>query len=387
MPRISIIMPTFNSERYVEESILSVTAQTEPDFELILADDGSTDGTMEVLNRLAANDHRIVICPPSRTGSAGAARNRGLARARGNYIAFLDDDDLYHPEKIRQTAAVLDAFPEIDTVFHDFISFTDSPNRDNGDLTWIRFAARAAECLKEAAPSIYICGERFYAFMSVQVIPFHTSALMFRRTLLDSGALHFREDLRVGQDIELWLRLARRYRVAFLDRVLSYYRRRPGSLTSDPIAQLLDSIHVHAENLERGRELLTDQEARLCQSKLADKFFDLGYQYFRINDRREARIAYRKSMDIEFGARTFVAYLKTFAPEALVRIKRRLAVFCSQRLLFWYGPPRHSALVTVRANRECDESPDARSCKSTPSSAIGPVRSGVVGAEKIAKHS
>lgn len=319
-------MPTFNSAGYVEESIRSILAQSESDFELIVADDGSTDGTPERVKRLAAKDRRIVICPPSRTGSSGAARNRGLARARGDYIAFLDDDDLYLPEKIRQTAGVLDAFPEIDIAFHDYVSFTGSPNGELGDLRQAGFTGRAVNHLREAGDGVYLCDEHFYVFMSVRNIPFHTSALMFRRKLLDSGDLHFREDLRVSHDIELWLRLAKEYRIAFLNRVLSCYRRRSGSLTADRVVQIRDSIQVHTENLQRNRDHFTHEEVRICQSNLAGKLFDLGYTYFCGGDRQEARVAYRESMNIGFRMRTAWAYCKTLVPEFLVRVQRRRAV-------------------------------------------------------------
>ena len=315
-------MPTFNSEAFVEESIRSVLKQSEPDLELILADDGSTDGTLEVVNRLAAEDHRIVVCPPVRTGSSGAARNRGLAFARGRHIGFLDDDDLYHPQKVKQAESFLESFPDVDIVFHDYVSFSEDVNGTEGDLKQAQFSARAAGYLKEAGENAYLCDEHFYVFMSVQLIAFHTSALMFRRTLLDSGALHFREDLRVGHDIQLWLWLARRYRIAFLDQVLSYYRQRQGSLTSDAVQRIRDSIQVHTENLEGGKELFTDDQVKLCQSKLAGKYFDLGYEYFCRSERREARNAYRKSMSTDFRMRTLVAYLKTLAPEFLVACRR-----------------------------------------------------------------
>lgn len=323
MPEVSIIMPTFNSEPYVEESVLSVIAQREPDFELILVDDGSTDQTAAVVNRLASNDRRLVVPPAVPTGSAGAARNRGLACAQGKYVAFLDDDDLLHPDKISRAMSVFRLLPEADIVFHDYVSFTEDPNGKEGDLTQARFTARAAEHLKAVGPNTYQCGGRFYAFMSTQVIPFHTSALMFRRALLDSGALRFRQDLRIGQDIELWLRLARHSHIAFLDQVLSYYRQRPGSLTSNPIGRLRDSIQVHTENLQRGRDVFTSQETKVCQSKLAGKFFDLGYAHFCRGERREARIAYRKSMHTDFSIRAFAAYLKTYSPNVIVRMHRR----------------------------------------------------------------
>jgi glycosyltransferase involved in cell wall biosynthesis len=324
MPKVSVIIPTFNCEPYVEACILSVTRQTERDLEMIVVDDGSTDGTSKILKKLASADDRISVLSIPRTGHPGATRNRGLARAQGQFIAFLDGDDLYHPEKVSRSLSLLELSPETDIVFHDCARFSAGYPKDKGILEEIGFTSLAADYLERTSDDSYGTHD-FYVFMSVGTIPFLTCSVMCRRSLLDAGTLLFREDLLTGEDIEQWLRMASHCQVAYLNRVLSYYRQRPESLTSDPIQRMCDSIQVHTENLERGRELFTDQEARLCQSKLAGKFFDLGYAYFCRGDRREARTAYQKSMSIEFSARTFAAYLKTFAPEIVVRMKHQQA--------------------------------------------------------------
>src|ERR1700747_2478224 len=103
MAKVSIIIPTFNCGEYIEDCILSVTRQTERDAEFVVVDDGSTDNTAGILEKLASTDDRIRLCSGPRTGYAGATRNRGLAIATGKFIGFLDGDDLYHPEKIRES--------------------------------------------------------------------------------------------------------------------------------------------------------------------------------------------------------------------------------------------------------------------------------------------
>jgi glycosyltransferase involved in cell wall biosynthesis len=324
MPKVSVIIPTFNCEPYVRECVLSVACQTERDLEIIVVDDGSTDGTLEVLKNLERADGRISVVSAPRTGFPGTTRNRGLALARGRYIAFLDGDDLYHREKVSRSVACLEKLPNLDLVFHDCARFTDDHREKKEILQEIGFTSLAAKYLERISDDIYNT-RNFYIFMSVCTIPLLTCSVMCKRSLLDLGILWFRENLITGEDIEQWLRLARCCQVGFLNRTLSYYRNRPGSLTSNTIERLEDSIQVHTENLQSGREILTDQEARVCKSKIAGKLFDLGYQYFRRNKRREARIAYRKAMTLEFGVRTLEAYLKTFAPEALVRLKRRHA--------------------------------------------------------------
>ena len=325
MAKVSVIIPTFNCEQYVEECVLSVIRQSECDLEIIAVDDGSTDGTLTVLKKLASADQRISVCPGPRTGYPGAVRNRGLAHAKGRYISFLDGDDLYHPDKIRKTLLVFESFPDADLVFHDLVRFQSSADGLTSFLRRRRFTSAAANHLKEIGRDMYICHNNFYVFTSIHFIPFHTSSVMLRRSLLDSGSLHFHEDLRTGEDGDLWLRLARQCRVAFLDEVLSYYRQRPGSLTSNSVEYLLGSIQIHTENLKRGMDTFRKQEIRLYRSKIAQQLFELGYQFFSRMNVRDSRSAYRRSIDMKFRAKTLMAYLKTFIPEGIVRRYRHWA--------------------------------------------------------------
>lgn len=101
MPLVSCIVPVFNGERYLAEALDSILAQTYRALEVVVADDGSTDGTAEILRRYG---DRVRVCRQPNSG-APAARNLGLAQARGALIAFLDADDLWHPEKLARQVA------------------------------------------------------------------------------------------------------------------------------------------------------------------------------------------------------------------------------------------------------------------------------------------
>lgn len=107
---VSCIVPVFNGERYIAESLQSIQNQTYPHIEIIVADDGSTDRTATVV---AASGSSIRYLRQSNSGPA-AARNLGLNAAKGDFIAFLDADDLWHPEKLARQIARLDARPELD---------------------------------------------------------------------------------------------------------------------------------------------------------------------------------------------------------------------------------------------------------------------------------
>src|SRR5262245_24700876 len=116
LPAITVLVPVFNWERFVDEAIRSVIEQDYEDFELLLVDDGSTDRTPAVIETWKTRDPRVVsVTSPTNLGIPGAL-NLGLAQARGKYVARLDSDDLMMPRRLAGQAAVLDARPEVTLV-------------------------------------------------------------------------------------------------------------------------------------------------------------------------------------------------------------------------------------------------------------------------------
>lgn len=106
-PKISVILPAYNAERYIGSMIDSLLGQTMPDFELILVDDGSRDGTLQLCQAAARRDSRVVVLSQQNSGPS-AARNRGLEQAKGKYIAFADADDLCESRWLEQMLAALE---------------------------------------------------------------------------------------------------------------------------------------------------------------------------------------------------------------------------------------------------------------------------------------
>src|SRR5262249_18578704 len=114
--RVSIVTPFLNAERFIAESVESVLAQTYRDWELLLVDDGSSDGSPAIAARYATAHPQKIRClghDGRRNRGASASRNLGIALARGEYIAFLDADDVYLPPKLAEQVPVLDAHPDI----------------------------------------------------------------------------------------------------------------------------------------------------------------------------------------------------------------------------------------------------------------------------------
>ena len=109
MPKVTVIIPAFNSERFIRSAIDSVLGQTYRDFEIVVVDDGSDDGTAEI----AESYHDPVRCIRKAKGGTSSARNFGILDSTSEYIAFLDSDDLWLPHKLERQIAVLEANPDI----------------------------------------------------------------------------------------------------------------------------------------------------------------------------------------------------------------------------------------------------------------------------------
>src|SRR5262245_16865951 len=113
---ISVIIPVYNGERYLAEALVSVLAQTHPPTEIIVVDDGSTDTTAQIAQRYAPRIH-YHFRPRGAVSGAAAARNHGAYLAQGDYLAFLDADDVWLPDKLRLQMAAFAHDPALDQVF------------------------------------------------------------------------------------------------------------------------------------------------------------------------------------------------------------------------------------------------------------------------------
>ncbi len=188
MPRASVIIPTCNRRELLLEALDSVLAQTYGDFELIVVDDGSTDGTTEVLKRYG---DRLIYTYQANRG-VSVARNRGIELARGEFIAFLDSDDLWLPKKLHIQVAFMDRHPEAQICYTDEI--------------WVRRGVRVNPKKKHAKYSGWI-----YPYCLPLCIISPSSALMRRGLFEEVGTFDTR--LPVCEDYDLWLRVASRFPV------------------------------------------------------------------------------------------------------------------------------------------------------------------------------
>lgn len=206
--RVSVVIPTWNRKDRLEEAVASVLAQTYADYEIVVVDDGSTDGTREWIRGRYPEDRLRYLYQENRGSSA--ARNAGIGAARGDLLAFLDSDDLWLPRKLERQVPLFDR-PEVGFVF------CGSAKEDGaGGLREIR------------EPTPEYRGRAVLAMIHRNMMP--TPTVMVRRRLaLEAGPMY--EDLAFGEDWNYWLRIAARCEVDFAPEVLVHFRDTPGSLS------------------------------------------------------------------------------------------------------------------------------------------------------------
>ncbi len=209
MPTISVIIPAYNGERTILETIRSVQEQTCSDFEIIVINDGSTDRTLELLN--AVEDPRLKIFSYS-NGGLPTARNRGISRATGEFIAFLDADDLWTPDKLELQLAALQQHPEAGVAY-----------------SWTYFMEDESLSLKECEP-VFFEGN-VYANLLVGDFIYNGSNTLIRRQAIDSTG-EFDPTLKSCEDWDYWLRLASRWHFVVVNKHQILYRRSQGAMSS-----------------------------------------------------------------------------------------------------------------------------------------------------------
>jgi glycosyltransferase involved in cell wall biosynthesis len=212
-PKVSVIIPAYNVRSYLADALLSLEHQKERDFEAIVVDDGSTDGTPEVVQPFVLRDNRFRLLQKP-NGGLSSARNYGIRHARAEYIALLDGDDAYHPDKLTNHVARLDANPQVGVVYS-----ASRVIRDDGRKTFIYLSGKPVN----SNPIVALLLKNFVG---------HGSNAVFRRSLFDEVG-EFDEGLRSNEDVDFWLRIAATHRWQFYRerRALCYYRVRPSGLS------------------------------------------------------------------------------------------------------------------------------------------------------------
>jgi glycosyltransferase involved in cell wall biosynthesis len=255
MPKVSVIIPTYNRLSMLKEAVESVLAQDFEDMELIVVDDGSTDGTGEEMKGYGG---RVKVLQHSENRGVSVARNRGILLAKGKYIAFLDSDDLWVKGKLKIQVTFLDDNPPYPLCYTDEI--------------WIRKGKRVNPKIKHS---------KYSGWIFEKCLPLCTispSSAVMRKTLFSKVGL-FDEALPVCEDYDFWLRVSARFPIFFINRKLIIKRGgHPDQLSQRSwgndryrviaLEKILSEPHLTPEE----REFVLEEMKKKCQI-LSNGFF------------------------------------------------------------------------------------------------------------------
>ena len=298
MCKVSVVMPAYNCARFIGEAMTSVLSQTETDLELIVINDGSTDATLEIVKSIATTDSRVRVLSQPNSGKPSIARNRGLEQAAGEFICFLDGDDVYRSRKIQEGLEVFRKHPSIQLVFHD-VKFIDEAGIEQLTtyLKSVGFAEKVLPSSRRLYESMFICNERsLFFFMCTTVTTILMSSVLIRRKRLTAEGVFFPENLTIGEDIDLWFRLVLPGGVAYMDQPLSSYRLYATSVTKRPDRNLCDPVLAHIKNYGRTAGFLDEWQRREYRRRIAQDLFDIGYTFSGQGRHQEALRLYIQSL-------------------------------------------------------------------------------------------
>jgi glycosyltransferase involved in cell wall biosynthesis len=229
MPKVSVIMPVYNVEKYIAETISSVLAQTFTDFELLVIDDESQDKSIEICESFI--DSRIKTIHQKNRGLAGA-RNTGIRHAQGEYLAFLDSDDVWRSQKLEKHIQHLDANPLVGVSFCSS-EFIDDDSKPLGNYQIPK--------IKDITPELILCRNP----ISNGSVPVIRKAVFQDIEFIDNfysteEKFYFDDRFRQSEDIECWIRIALRTKWHFegIPEALTLYRVNSGGLSANMMKQL-----------------------------------------------------------------------------------------------------------------------------------------------------
>ena len=269
IPLVSVIIPTYNSADYIEEALESVFKQTFQDFEIIVIDDGSNDGTGEILKKYG---DRVRYLFQDNSGPA-SARNKGIRIARGRYIAFLDADDIWLPTKLEKQIGLFYQCEHLGMVTTGVCSF------DERGVFGFSTNKRKTLMHGDIARNIFLHSN------------VGTPTVMVRKEVFDNIGF-FEENIRQAEDDNMWIRIAANYDIELIDETLIKVRNHPQRMTLNK-SELLDSVQTNIQLLKtKYGETVRKKIEKTIPIKISKVQFAIGYGYYESGNYREARKAF-----------------------------------------------------------------------------------------------
>lgn len=323
-PRISVIIPAFNAEMFIADAINSVLAQRySSETEIIVIDDGSSDNTKAVVSDMATHYHQITLLLNDRKKGPSGARNSGLLKATGDYVAFLDADDLWCPNHLEKGVDFLERHNNIDVVFYNFEIHEYETKMQICDWFSERSFSQTLNIDKLDDEYYFICDDMFAALLDESFMHLQSMIIRSRAT---RGVL-FNEDINRSEDRDFSVRLYldSQARFAFKNIVTGIYYRHCNSLTSNSVQNELSTMldHITLFTGYLSRELLDTITASKLKRSLFDRHMSASYYYRKLNRHRHAVTYLFKSLRYGIAASQLREFAKIAVSFVIFGVRQR----------------------------------------------------------------
>jgi glycosyltransferase involved in cell wall biosynthesis len=305
--KVSVIIPTYNRAALIGETMESVIRQTRPVDEIIVVDDGSTDNTDQVLIPYKLYIKKYIKQPNS---GPAAARNRGIREASGEFIAFLDSDDIWVQSKTEMQMKWFAQHEHLDLVFCHISNFQKNNEKE---ILEIR-NPRIEKYLVDNASNL----KGILNCLIEENVIGTPSGIIVRRSCFDRVGL-FDESLRLCEDLDWWLRATRTARFGFVNAVLVKRRRHTGNLVNDWKGSMEARVHV-LEKFAKGASDLGEGTKRLIAKEILDRHYDLGSYFLKRKRFTEAYL-----------------HLKHGVPAKIINGKWAIKFLLAWTMFRWFG--------------------------------------------------
>jgi glycosyltransferase involved in cell wall biosynthesis len=299
---VSVIIPTYNSDKYIGEALDSVLCQTYADYEIIVIDDGSTDDTKKIIEE----HYPLVRYYFVENRGVSSARNLGISLAQGEFIAFLDADDRWLPDKLEKQTALFQSDDNLGMVFTENYFFDEHGIKKN------KLNKRKRLMYGDIVRNIFL--NSYVA----------TPTVMVRKSVFDAVGF-FEEGLTVAEDDNMWMRIAMRYGVELLDEPLVLCRVTEGSL-SRTNRNIFLGVRKHIEIIKnKYPDIYKYLGNSAIRRKYSDLFFSEGYNHFSKHQYKKARINFGKSyFYCPFRIKSLLYLISTvFSPLLIEKLRKR----------------------------------------------------------------
>jgi len=233
--KISIVVPCYNAEKYLPAMIESVLEQSYSTLELIIVNDGSTDASLNIMEKYASNDARIKVIDEKNSGKPSIVRNKGIKAATGDLLTFLDADDIYSLDRLKLIVESFNQQPNCSICIHDFNRVSENGKVFSSGLIKEKWQSNKMADLFEKKSNYYLSKKDLYLsfldnwfYICSDSIAIKTKDFTLTELLFDESLVYF-------EDLNKWSELVVNRQVIFLNKVLASYRETPGSLMSQAL--------------------------------------------------------------------------------------------------------------------------------------------------------